>query len=176
MQKNTTTIYTNSVQTPLGEMLAATTENGICLLEFTDSKRLEWQIAALQKNYSAEIKQHRQGKHPLLKQLDEQLQAYFSAELKEFELPLDSKGTEFQMQVWDALLTIPYAETRCYQEQATAIGKPRAFRAVASANRNNRIGIIIPCHRVIAKNGSLAGYGGGLQRKAFLLELEKNNQ
>ncbi len=166
------TIITKSIKTPIGEMLAAATDKGICLLEFTNTQRLEWQIPTLQKNHSAEVKQ---GKHPHFEQLNKQLQAYFSGELKNFDLPLDTKGTAFQMQAWDALLSIPYAETRSYQEQAIAIGKPKAFRAVASANRNNRISIIIPCHRVIAKNGSLAGYGGGLDRKAFLINLEKNN-
>ena len=166
-------IVTKTINTPFGEMLAGATEKGICLLEFTDTKRLEWQIPNLEKHFSATIKK---GNTPFLKELTEQLQAYFFGELKSFDLPLDTKGTPFQMRAWDALMTIPYAETRSYQEQATVIGNPKAFRAVASANRNNRISIIIPCHRVIAKNGNLAGYGGGLDRKEYLINLEKNAQ
>lgn len=165
-------IVSKIIETPFGEMLTAATDKGVCLLEFTDTNRLEWQLPNLEKSFLVDIKK---GDLPLFKQLYEQLNAYFSGELQNFTLPLDTKGTPFQMQAWDALLDIPYAETRSYQEQATVIGKPKAFRAVASANRNNRISIIIPCHRVIAKNGSLAGYGGGLDRKAFLIDLEKKH-
>lgn len=171
-----TTIVTKIIQTPFGEMLAGSTENGLCLLEFTDTNRIDWQFENLEKVFSTSIETCKnKGDKPLFNKLDKQLHAYFSGELKHFDIPLDTKGTPFQMQAWDALLTIPYAETRSYQEQATAIGNPKAFRAVASANRNNRISIIIPCHRVIAKDGSLAGYGGGLDRKEFLIKLEKNN-
>lgn len=165
-------ILTKIIKTPFGELLAGATPDGICLLEFTDTDRVEWQLPRLEKSFSAEVQI---GQHPLFKTLDKQLKAYFSGELKEFDLPIDTRGTQFQIQAWDALQKIPYGETRSYQEQANTIGKPKAFRAVASANRNNRISIIIPCHRVIAKNGTLAGYGGGLDRKAYLINLEKNN-
>jgi len=167
-----TAIITTTIETPFGQMLAGATEKGICLLEFTDTKRLEWQIPSIEKNFLLKTKK---GRSSLIERLEEQLQQYFSGTLKNFNLPLHIKGTSFQMKAWDALLTIPYGETRSYQEQATLIDKPKAYRAVASANRNNRISIIIPCHRVIAKNGRLAGYGGGLERKSFLIRLEKNN-
>ena len=166
-------IHTRTIKTPFGEMLAGATPKGICLLEFTDTNRVEMQLPRLRKNFSAEIKE---GDSPFFKPLREQLQAYFDGKLQDFNLPLDTQGTPFQMQAWEALLKIPYGETRSYLEQANAIGKPKAFRAVASANRNNRISIIIPCHRVIAKNGNLAGYGGGLDRKAFLITLENKNK
>jgi len=166
-------IVTKTIKMPFGEMLAGATPKGICLLEFTDTNRVEWQLPRLQKNFAATIKT---GESPFFKTLEEQLHAYFSKNLEVFDLPLETKGTAFQMQAWDALLKIPYGETRSYQEQATTIGKPKAFRAVASANRNNRISIIIPCHRVIAKNGNLAGYGGGLDRKAYLINLENKNR
>ncbi|OBB47767.1 methylated-DNA--[protein]-cysteine S-methyltransferase [Mycobacterium sp. 852002-51961_SCH5331710] len=104
----------------------------------------------------------------------EQLQAYFAGELTEFDLRLDMVGTAFQKKVWAALLTIPYGETRSYGEIAHQIGAPGAFRAVGLANGHNPIGIIVPCHRVIGANGSLAGYGGGLDRKRALLEMEKS--
>ncbi|RFD23914.1 cysteine methyltransferase [Mycobacterium uberis] len=102
-----------------------------------------------------------------------QLDAYFAGELTEFNVDLDLQGTEFQQQVWQALLTIPYGETRSYGEIAEQIGAPGAGRAVGLANGRNPIAIIIPCHRVIGASGQLTGYGGGLDRKFSLLELEK---
>jgi len=167
------TITTRLIKTPFGELLAGATSKGICLLEFTDTNRVEMQLPRLEKNFTAKIES---GDNPYFKPLIEQLSAYFAGELQDFSVPLDTKGTAFQMEAWDALLKIPYGETRSYLEQAHAINKPKAFRAVASANRNNRISIIIPCHRVIAKNGGLAGYGGGLDRKEFLINLENKNK
>jgi methylated-DNA-[protein]-cysteine S-methyltransferase len=102
-----------------------------------------------------------------------QLEAYFAGERFDFDLALDLVGTAFQRRVWAALLTIPYGETRSYGEIALQIGSQGAFRAVGLANGQNPIGIIVPCHRVIGSNGSLTGYGGGLDRKRALLELEK---
>jgi methylated-DNA-[protein]-cysteine S-methyltransferase len=104
----------------------------------------------------------------------EQLEAYFAGRRTDFELELDLVGTQFQRRVWAALQTIPYGETRSYGEIARQIGAPGAFRAVGLANGHNPIGIIVPCHRVIGSNGSLTGYGGGLDRKRALLELEKS--
>lgn len=104
----------------------------------------------------------------------EQLDAYFAGELREFDLKLDMIGTAFQRRVWEALLTIPYGETRSYGEIARQIDAPAAFRAVGLANGHNPIGIIVPCHRVIGSNGSLTGYGGGIERKKMLLGLEKS--
>lgn len=103
-----------------------------------------------------------------------QLSAYFSGDLVDFDLDLDLVGTEFQRRVWAALTTIPYGETRSYGEIARQIGVPGASRAVGLANGHNPIGIIVPCHRVIGVNGSLTGYGGGLDRKRQLLAMEKN--
>jgi methylated-DNA-[protein]-cysteine S-methyltransferase len=106
----------------------------------------------------------------------EQLRAYFGGERTGFELALDLVGTDFQRRVWAALQTIPYGETRSYGEIAEQIGPPGAFRAVGLANGRNPIGIIVPCHRVIGAGGSLTGYGGGLDRKRILLELEKSRK
>ena len=103
-----------------------------------------------------------------------QLEDYFTGELTEFDLDLDLIGTDFQRRVWQALLTIPYGETRSYGQIAVHIGSAGASRAVGLANGHNPIGIIVPCHRVIGANGSLTGYGGGLERKRHLLEMEKN--
>ncbi len=104
----------------------------------------------------------------------DQLAAYFAGELREFELRLEMAGTEFQRRVWAALRAIPYGETRSYGEIAKEIGSPTAFRAVGLANGRNPIAVIVPCHRVIGANGSLTGFGGGMERKSTLLELEKN--
>lgn len=104
----------------------------------------------------------------------EQLDAYFAGDLLAFDLDLDLIGTEFQRKVWQALLTIPYGETRTYGEIAREIGSAGASRAVGLANGHNPIGIIVPCHRVIGANGSLTGYGGGLERKRQLLDMERN--
>jgi methylated-DNA-[protein]-cysteine S-methyltransferase len=101
-----------------------------------------------------------------------QLDAYFAGELTEFDLPLAPRGSEFQLRVWNALLEIPYGETASYGEIAAAVGRPDAVRAVGTANGRNPIAVIIPCHRVIGADGSLVGYGGGLDRKRLLLELE----
>jgi len=105
----------------------------------------------------------------------EQLEAYFAGERREFDLELEPVGTNFQRRVWEALLTIPYGETRSYGQIAEQIGSPGASRAVGLANGHNPIGIIVPCHRVIGANGSLTGYGGGMDRKRALLELERQS-
>lgn len=104
----------------------------------------------------------------------DQLSAYFAGELRHFELRLEFDGTPFQRSVWGALRTIPYGETRTYGEIARQIGNPTASRAVGLANGHNPIAVIVPCHRVIGANGSLTGFGGGLERKRALLELEKS--
>ena len=105
--------------------------------------------------------------------LHRQLDAYFAGKLQKFDVPLDLKGTPFQLEVWRALMDIPYGETATYLQQAIRISRPAAIRAVGTANGRNPISIIVPCHRVIGTNGSLTGYGGGLDRKRYLLELEK---
>jgi len=110
---------------------------------------------------------------PLLKAAAAQLSEYFAGKRRDFSLPLAPRGTDFQTSVWNALLTIPYGQTRSYQTIAALTGHPKASRAVGLANNRNPIAIIIPCHRVIGKNGSLTGYGGGLPAKQFLLDLER---
>lgn len=121
----------------------------------------------------------RQGQEvlsPVLEETARQLSEYFSGKRREFSLPLSPKGTEFQLRVWRALETIPYGETRSYGDMARLIGSPKACRAVGMANHRNPISIIVPCHRVVGANGSLTGYGGGLDAKRFLLDLEQKNR
>lgn len=111
---------------------------------------------------------------PLLKKANEQLQEYLNGKRKVFDLPLEPKGTAFQQKVWEALREIPYGTTCSYKDIAEKIGNPKACRAVGMANNRNPIAIFIPCHRVIGANGKLVGYGGGLELKAKLLEIEKH--
>jgi len=114
-------------------------------------------------------------KTPLLKEAVLQLKAYFSGDLQKFDLPLNPEGTPFRKAVWHQLLQIPYGETRSYKDIANALHKPNACRAIGGANHHNPIPIIIPCHRVIGADGSLTGYGGGMDKKQYLLLLEQQN-
>ena len=160
------------LETPLGTMFACAAEQGICLLEFTDRKMLETELKRLAKQLNANIIQGANKHFDLLRR---QLDEYFEGKRKEFTIQLFTPGTEFQQSVWKVLQTIPYGSTYSYKQQAIALKKPDAFRAVANANGMNRISIIIPCHRVIGEDGNLIGYGGGLWRKKWLLDLEKQN-
>ena len=163
-------IRVRRVLTPLGPMLAGASDRGICLFEFAIRQRLARQLGRLQQSMNANFVP---GNHVLLDELQDQLQDYFARRRENFDLPLDVPGTSFQQRVWQGLRDIPYGQTRSYQAQAEAIGKPQAVRAVAAANGRNRIAIIIPCHRVIGKNGKLTGFGGELWRKQYLLSLEQ---
>nr|WP_262915765.1 methylated-DNA--[protein]-cysteine S-methyltransferase [Chryseobacterium taklimakanense] len=158
------------IETPLGTMIACADENGICMLEFSDRKALPTELKEISKHFNANIIQ---GENPHLRTLESELAEYFEGKRKEFTVPLSPVGTEFQKNVWEVLRKIPYGTTRSYLEQAQILGNPQAVRAVANANGLNKISIIIPCHRVIGKNGKLTGYGGGIWRKQKLLELEK---
>ncbi len=166
-------ILTTRILTPLGPMLAGATAQGICLLEFVDRRMLETQVERLNKLMQAEFVP---GFNPHLDKLHTQLGEYFQGKRQVFDLSLVLPGSAFQCQVWEGLQTIPYGTTRSYKEQATLIGHPDAVRAVAKANGDNRIAILIPCHRVIGSDGSLTGYGGGLWRKQYLLDLEAGNR
>lgn len=112
--------------------------------------------------------------HPVLREAARQLRAYFAGKLRRFDLPLDLRGTPFQQRVWSELLRIPFGETRSYGELARAIGNPNASRAVGAANGRNPIAIVVPCHRVIGSDGGLCGFGGGLDYKRRLLDLERD--
>jgi AraC family transcriptional regulator of adaptative response/methylated-DNA-[protein]-cysteine methyltransferase len=158
------------IDSPLGPLVAGANSKGICLLEFTDRRMIETQFEEVKSRFRVPVLP---GSNPHLAQLQEELEAYFARELKAFRVPLVYPGTPFQEKVWDQLLLIPYGETRSYQEIATAVGDAKAVRAVGRANGQNRIAIVIPCHRVVNKDGNLGGYGGGLRRKEFLLQLER---
>jgi AraC family transcriptional regulator of adaptative response/methylated-DNA-[protein]-cysteine methyltransferase len=161
------------IPTPIGPMLAGATEKGICLLEFADRRMLPTQLTRVKRLLKAALLP---GTSPFFARVSEELDRYFAGALRTFTVPLDAAGTEFQQRVWAMLRTIPYGETRSYGEQARLIGMPDAVRAVARANGDNRIAILIPCHRVVGSNGSLTGYGGGLWRKRWLLEMERGQR
>lgn len=161
------------IETDLGTMVVCATDKGVCLLEFSDRKGLETELKQLAKYHNANIVQ---GHNKYFKQLKEELNAYFEGRLKEFKVPLDISGTDFQKQVWQALVEIPYGTTSSYLSQAEVLDKPSSVRAVANANGMNKIAIIIPCHRVVGSDGSLTGYAGGLWRKRKLIDLEKDNK
>ncbi len=160
------------VRSPLGPLVAGATAAGICLLEFTERRMLEAQLATVKRSFGTPVIP---GSNRHLELLETELARYFAGSLRSFSVPLVYPGTPFQRRVWEQLLAIPYGETRSYEQLATAIGAPKAVRAVGRANGLNRISIAIPCHRVINKNGGLCGYGGGLWRKRYLLELERSD-
>jgi AraC family transcriptional regulator of adaptative response/methylated-DNA-[protein]-cysteine methyltransferase len=164
------TIVATLLSTPIGVFVAAATPEGVCLFEFVDRPALLGQAAALRRWFDEPIVP---GSNAHLERLREELAQYFGGTRQRFEVPLAIAGTSFQRAVWDRLLAIPYGETRSYEEIAIELGRPGAQRAVGRANGENRIAIIIPCHRVIRSDGHLGGYGGGLWRKRFLLERER---
>jgi methylated-DNA-[protein]-cysteine S-methyltransferase len=149
------------IPSPVGPLLLAADEHGLRLVEFNSPKHPmrrgdDW----------------REGDNDVLREARAQLEDYFAGRRRRFELPLAPRGTEFQCEVWQTLATIPYGETISYAELATRVGKPSAMRAVGAANGRNPLPIVLPCHRVIGKDGSLTGFGGGLPTKQFLLSLE----
>lgn len=158
------------VESPLGPLVAGATGKHLVLLEFTDRRMLDTQFVTLRKAFRRPIVP---GTNAVLERLRRELAQYFSGKLKKFSVPLEFPGSEFQKRAWEGLLKIPYGKTVSYEELAHRIGARNAQRAVGHANGLNRIGIVIPCHRVVHKNGTLGGYGGGLWRKQALLELER---
>jgi AraC family transcriptional regulator of adaptative response/methylated-DNA-[protein]-cysteine methyltransferase len=157
------------LNSPLGPLVAGANNQGVCLLEFTDRRMLETQFKTLRARFALPLLP---GSNEHLEKLRHEVVQYFDGKLRRFTVPLVYPGTPFQQDVWKALLTIPYGETRSYEDMAKAVGTPKAVRAVGTANGKNRIAIVIPCHRVVNKGGQLGGYGGGLRRKEHLLQLE----
>lgn len=155
------TVFYSRMQTPVGKLVLAATERALKYIYFGD---------ALPQSKKREV--WVEAPH-LLRPYEEELQAYFRGQLREFSCELDLEGTDFQKKCWHTLLRIPYGKTRSYAEIARAVGSPRAFRAVGQANHDNPIPIIVPCHRVITSSGTLGGYGGGLEMKRALLRLEQ---
>ena len=165
-------VLLHRITTPLGPMFLGATQRGICLLEFTDRKMLETEFRDLQKLLNAEILI---GENEHIAQAKSELEEYFNGDRKVFQVSLDTPGTQFQQKAWNALHQVKYGQTTSYQEQAKKLDNPKAVRAVARANGMNRVSIVIPCHRIIGKDGSLTGYGGGLERKKWLINFERDH-
>lgn len=152
------------VSTPIGEMIAVGDEERLFLLDFADRPGLPLRLDKLGSPAF--------GMTPPLISIEMELAAYFEKTLKVFKTPIGLNGTPFQQRVWNALQEIPYGETRSYKAQAAAVGYPAAYRAVANGNNANRLSVIVPCHRVISSSNLLSGYGGGVERKRWLLAHE----
>lgn len=160
------------LDTPLGPMVAIASDGALRLLEFADRRGLPGQRKALARLTPGEP---RVGDNDVLRRVAQQLGEYFDRGRRAFDLPLELAGSAFQREAWGALLRIPYGETRSYAQQAALLERPDAVRAVARANGENRLAIVVPCHRVVGADGRLTGYGGGLDRKRWLLDHELRN-
>ncbi len=156
------TLFTTTIASPVGDLKLVASDAGLVAILWQDDDPDRVRLATLIEA----------SDHPVLAETARQLGAYFAGTLERFDLPLDFRGTDFQKQVWAALLTIPFGETRSYGAIARQIGRPSASRAVGAANGRNPISIVAPCHRVIGSGGALTGFAGGIEVKRFLLELE----
>ncbi len=166
-------LHSTNLDSPIGPLFLAASARGLVALEF--DARLPGQ-QSIRPN-PRHLRQEKKGFHfesssRALQPYVSELEEYFAGKRRQFTFPLDLRGTDFQLACWRALLAIPYGETRTYADIARAVGKPNAFRAVGMANNRNPVAIVVPCHRVIASDGTLCGYGGGLDVKRKLLELE----
>lgn len=150
------------VLSPLGDLKVVGSEKGLVAVLWPNEDPQRVQLGAMVESVN----------DPVLVKVEKQLQEYFSGVRKVFDVPLDFRGTDFQKQVWGALLTIPFGETRSYREIAEQLGNPKAVRAVGAANGKNPVSILAPCHRVVGADGTLTGFAGGLEAKAYLLDLE----
>ena len=164
-----------SVPSPLGTLLLGATPRGVCLCEFHDRRALPTEMADLERRFGPPaLGVAPAGPAAHLDLLEAELAAYFAGTLRAFTVALDTPGTPFERSVWDALLAIPHGETRSYGDVARRLGNAGASRAVGRANGANRVSIVVPCHRVIESTGALRGYGGGLDRKRWLLDHERS--
>ncbi len=163
------TIMIHRFTTPLGPMFVCATARGVCLLEFVDRRMLETEFSDLQRLLNARILA---GENAHTRQAEKEISDYFAGHRRRFDMALDLPGSAFQRLVWQGLQDVPYGQTTHYQCLAERIAKPLAVRAVAAANGANRVAIVIPCHRIIGKNGTMTGYGGGIARKKWLIEHE----
>ncbi|UYP45832.1 Methylated-DNA--protein-cysteine methyltransferase [Candidatus Lokiarchaeum ossiferum] len=168
-----TEVIMKEVDTPLGVIVFASSPKGLCLLDFKYRKSFPTILKRIEKLYGTN---KIQGTSSFIEQAEQQLQRYLLGQLQQFTVPLDIRGSIFQLKVWQALLQIKYGKTVSYLDIAKKINQPEAVRAVANANGQNGIAIIIPCHRVIGSDGSLTGYGGGLPIKKRLLQIESGKK
>lgn len=175
MNKDILPVYTREIVTPVGQMLAAASDEGLFFLGFPEDLELGYKLKAAMSMLGGRFVPSA-GESPgnmILEKLGMELKEYFAGSREEFSVPLILLGTGFQKRAWKTLLKIPYGEVWSYSRQAEVMGNSSAVRAVGSANGKNRIPVVIPCHRIIRKDGSAGGYAGGLWRKEFLLNLER---
>jgi O-6-methylguanine DNA methyltransferase len=163
-------IRVSLLDTPLGQMFAAVNGESVCQLEFADLRKFEASCAGLRRRFRLPVEA---GANAVMRRLQAELDEYFRGDRREFTVACTLAGTDFQQRVWHELQRIPFAKTACYEDVAKRLGAPSSFRAVARANGANPLYLIVPCHRVIAKNGAISGYGGGVWRKRALIELER---
>ena len=166
--ENATTVTLRTIDTTIGPMLAGATDRAIVLCDFAERPMIATQLASIRRRIGPTV----EGTSPMLDRLEAQLAEYFSGSRHDFDLPIEMPGSAFQERVWAELRRIPYGETISYRQLAERVGVANAYRAVGMANGSNRVPIVVPCHRVIAANGGLGGYGGGLAAKRRLLDLE----
>ena len=163
-------IFFATFDSPLGELVVGVSSRGCSLVEFVERGGLERIKAWTQRRYGLEMVERESA---LLDTVEEALKSYFTGSVRLFSFPLDLQGTAFEKSVWQQLLAIPYGQTKTYSDLARLVDKPKAFRAVGRANGSNPLAIVVPCHRVVQTGGGMGGYGGGIWRKEFLLDLEK---
>jgi len=168
--RDTALLVASWIETPLGPMLAIAGDEGLELLEFVDRRALETELRELGRKWKRAIVP---GDHAILDRTAAQLSEYFAGARRAFDIPLKLQGSPFQIAAWQALCDIPYGETRSYADMARRVGSPGAVRAIGRANGQNRLCVVVPCHRVIQADGSLCGYGGGRWRKQWLLDHER---
>jgi AraC family transcriptional regulator of adaptative response/methylated-DNA-[protein]-cysteine methyltransferase len=168
--RDTELLFASWIETPLGPMLAIAGDQGLELLEFVDRRALEFELRELSRTLKKPVVP---GDHPVLRQTADEMREYFAGARRNFDIRLGMRGSEFQLAAWRALCEIPYGETRSYADMARRVDSPGAVRAIGRVNGQNRIAIVIPCHRVIQADGSLCGYGGGRWRKQWLLDHER---
>lgn len=167
------TFYSTTLASPVGPLFLATSERGLVALEFDARLPGQQTIRPNPRDLRTESRAVRfENSDRGLAAYQRELEEYFAGNRRQFSFPLDLRGTKFQLECWQALLEIPYGETRTYADIARAVRRPQGFRAVGMANNRNPIAIVVPCHRVIASDGTLCGYGGGLDIKRKLLQLE----
>lgn len=155
-------LYSQWMESPVGRLKLVASDQGLVAILWENDSPRRVRLSVPRESDA----------HPVLLQTEQQLKEYFHGRRRSFELPLDMQGTAFQRLVWEALLSIPYGETRSYGQLANQLGKPRAVRAVGAANGRNPVSIVVPCHRVVGSTGKLTGFAGGLEAKAYLLAHE----
>jgi AraC family transcriptional regulator, regulatory protein of adaptative response / methylated-DNA-[protein]-cysteine methyltransferase len=171
--KDAECLLTSMIETPVGPMLAVVSGHAVCQLEFADRRGLEASYTEMRRRFALPVVP---GENAVMAQLRVELGEYFAGKLRAFTLTPALLGTSFQQKVWRALMRIPFGQTASYEDLARQLGAPTATRAVAQANGANRLYLLVPCHRVIGKDGTLTGYGGGVWRKRLLLELEQRGR